>query len=53
MIMLATPQHLRSSQLRLDHAIQKMFAAWDSSQYVLKHVMLDSVAKDSSCINLL
>lgn len=26
---------------------QKMFAAWDSSQYVLKHVMLDSVGKDS------
>lgn len=24
-----------------------MFAAWDSSQYVLKHVMLDSVGKDS------
>lgn len=43
----ATPQHLRSSQ-QMDHAIQKMFAAWDSSQHVLKHVMLDSVAKDSS-----
>ena len=42
----ATPQSSRSSA-QLDHAIQKMFAAWDSSQYVLKHVMLDSVGKDS------
>lgn len=42
----ATPQSFRSSA-QLDHAIQKMFAAWDSSQYVLKHVMLDSVGKDS------
>lgn len=42
----ATPQSSRSSA-QLDHAIQKMFAAWNSSQYVLKHVMLDSVGKDS------
>lgn len=42
----ATPTHLRRSE-QLDQAIQKMFNAWDSSQYVLKHVMLDSVGKDT------
>ncbi len=38
---------------QMDHAIQKMFAAWDSSQHVLKHVMLDSVGKRLIGIDLL
>lgn len=42
----ATPPHLRGSA-QFDQAIQKMFSAWDSSQHVLKHVMLDSVGKDT------